>query len=138
MSKIVNQLSWMIGGPQGSGVDSAATLFTHAVAASGLWVFGNREYHSNIMGKHSYYRVRTGAQPLQSHADPVHLLATFEPSTLAIHLPEVTADGAIIYDSQQELPTNFTQHSDLKVPIDYAGILAALAKETGQAICRVR
>ena len=36
MKKIVNDLSWMIGGPQGTGVDSSANLFGRACVAGGL------------------------------------------------------------------------------------------------------
>ncbi len=137
MKKITNRVSWMVGGPQGSGVDSSATLFARAVAEAGLWVFGNREYHSNIMGKHSYYRVRVGTKPLQSHEDPVHMLAAFEPSTLEIHWKEVTSDGAIIYDAKHELPSDFDKCPALKVAVDYENILAELAKETNQPIGRL-
>ncbi|HUI05419.1 MAG TPA: 2-oxoacid:acceptor oxidoreductase subunit alpha [Verrucomicrobiae bacterium] len=137
MRKIVNRLSWMIGGPQGSGVDSAATLYARAVAEGGLWLFGNREYHSNIMGKHSYYRVRVAPEPVHSHEDPVQLLAAFEPTTLEIHLAEVGDDGVIVYDSQHQVPVAFAAHRALKVPINYDAILAAVAKETGKDVGRL-
>src|SRR5207245_1840090 len=50
----VNDLSWMIGGPQGSGVDSSANVFARACAAGGLNIFGKRRFCSNIMAQHSY------------------------------------------------------------------------------------
>ena len=40
----------MAGGPQGSGVDTAANIFGKACGYGGLYVFGRREYHSNIKG----------------------------------------------------------------------------------------
>jgi len=46
----------MAGGPQGSGVDSAANIFGRACGYGGLYVYGRREYHSNIKGLHSYDR----------------------------------------------------------------------------------
>ena len=63
----INQLSWMIGGPQGSGVDSGANIFSRACAYGGLHVFGKREYHSNIKGEHSNYVVRVDSKPIRSH-----------------------------------------------------------------------
>jgi 2-oxoglutarate ferredoxin oxidoreductase subunit alpha len=137
LHKLVNRLSWMIGGPQGSGVDSAATLYARAVAEGGLWLFGNREYHSNIMGKHSYYRVRVAPEPVHSHEDPVHVLAAFEPGTLEIHLGEVVDAGAILYDPRHQLPAGFEGHPALKVPVHYDAILAAVAKETGKDVSRL-
>lgn len=94
----VNDLSWMIGGPQGSGVDSSANVFARACAAGGLNVFGKREFYSNIMGEHSYFALRAHTKIVRSHIDPVNLLATFEAETLFRHAREVTDDGAIIYD----------------------------------------
>ncbi|MEM4728015.1 MAG: 2-oxoacid:acceptor oxidoreductase family protein, partial [Candidatus Bathyarchaeia archaeon] len=42
----------MAGGPQGSGVDTAATIFSRACGYGGLHLYGKREYHSNIKGLH--------------------------------------------------------------------------------------
>src|SRR5213596_304006 len=94
----VNDLSWMIGGPQGSGVDSSANVFARACAAGGLHIFGKREFYSNIMGEHSYFALRAHPGLLRSHIDDVNVLATFEAETLFRHAREVTDDGAIIYD----------------------------------------
>lgn len=92
----------MIGGAQGSGVDTSAVVFARAAAFGGLNVFGNREYYSNIKGEHSYFRVRLSSTPIRSHVDTVDMLATFEDETLARHALEVRTDGAIIYDPDIE------------------------------------
>src|SRR3989449_2276917 len=96
--KTVNDLSWMIGGPQGSGVDSSANVFARACAAGGLNIFGKREFYSNIMGEHSYFALRARSDVVRSHIDAVNVLATFEAETLFRHAREVTDDGAIVYD----------------------------------------
>ena len=130
---ITNDLLWMIGGPQGSGVDSSATLFARAMAGAGLWVFGKREYHSNIMGEHSYFQVRVRDVPVHSHIDPVHILTTFEATTAEIHAHEIIPGGALVYDpSQVKLDGLAFQPEVLKVPLSYNSILSELAKETGQ------
>src|SRR5438093_110032 len=56
----------MIGGPQGSGINASAEVFAKACSRAGLHVHANIEYHSNIMGKHSYYRVRVGEPPVRA------------------------------------------------------------------------
>src|SRR5574340_701183 len=94
----VNDLSWMIGGPQGSGVDSSANAFARACAHAGLNVFGKREYYSNIKGEHSYFTVRASTGTIRSHIDAVHVLATFDAETAFRHVREVVDDGAVIYD----------------------------------------
>ena len=37
-------LTWLIGGPQGSGVESAANIFSRVCAALGYEIFGKREF----------------------------------------------------------------------------------------------
>ncbi len=97
----VNELSWTIGGAQGSGVDSSATVFSRAIAYGGLSVYGKREYYSNIKGEHSYFVVRACERPIRSHIDRLHLLATFDEETIFRHAREVVDDGAIVYDPGQ-------------------------------------
>lgn len=96
---ITNSLSWVTGGAQGSGVDSAANIFSRACAIGGLHLFGKREYYSNIKGEHSYFTVRVGDKPLHSHVDEINMLVSFDAETIFRHFEEVTASGAIIYDS---------------------------------------
>ena len=88
----------MIGGAQGSGVDTPASIFAKAVATAGFHVYGTREYYSNIKGEHSYFQVRFGPRSLRSHVDSVDLLATFDDETVARHASEVRRDGAIVFD----------------------------------------
>jgi 2-oxoglutarate ferredoxin oxidoreductase subunit alpha len=108
---ITNSLSWVIGGAQGSGVDSAANIFSRACAIGGLHLFGKREYYSNIKGEHSYFTVRVSDEPLRSHVDEINMLVSFDAETIFRHFEEVTASGAIIYDSDiintslDEVPT---------------------------------
>ncbi len=130
--KVVNEVSWMIGGPQGTGVDSSANLFAQACAISGLWVFGKREYHSNIKGKHSYFQVRVSNQPIHSHVDDVHILATFEDSTARLHASEVVKGGALIYDPTKVMLDDLDLKSGvITLPIDFNMTLRHVAEITG-------
>jgi len=88
----------MIGGAQGTGVDTSANVFARAAATGGLFVYGKREYYSNIKGEHSYFQVRLSRTPIHSHVDTVDMLSTFDEETLFRHALEVRKDGAIIYD----------------------------------------
>ncbi|MEM2141569.1 2-oxoacid:ferredoxin oxidoreductase subunit alpha [Nitrososphaera sp.] len=96
---ITNSLSWVIGGAQGSGVDSAANIFSRACAVGGLHVFGKREYYSNIKGEHSYFTVRVAEKPIRSPVDEVNILVSFDAETVFRHFNEVTKGGAIFYDA---------------------------------------
>jgi len=94
----INDVTWMTGGPQGSGVDSSASIFAGACVSGGLWTFGLREYYSSIKGPHSYFEVRVNDNRIMSHVNEVDLLATFDAETLIRHAEEVSPGGGIIYD----------------------------------------
>ncbi|MDJ0274492.1 MAG: 2-oxoacid:acceptor oxidoreductase subunit alpha [Aigarchaeota archaeon] len=96
------RLSWMIGGAQGSGVDSSANAFAYAVASAGYNVFGKREYFSNIKGRHSYFTVVASEGPVRSVTDEVHVLTSFDAETVFRHAFEVMKGGALIYDKYLE------------------------------------
>ncbi len=119
----------MIGGPQGSGVDSSATTFARTCASGGLYVFGKREYHSNIKGDHSYFQIRVSEEPVRSHVDEVHLLATFDKETLEVHRHEVVKGGAILYDPSLFKPEEIQRPDCLLIPVSYGEIIQATAKQ---------
>lgn len=107
--------SWMIGGPQGSGINLAAETLAKAFSRGGYFVFANIEYQSNIMGKHSFYRVRVADHEIRSHLDTTDLLVALDEETLfgdhhhnpefpthPGHIHELAPGGGIIFDSQFE------------------------------------
>jgi 2-oxoglutarate/2-oxoacid ferredoxin oxidoreductase subunit alpha len=94
-----NSLSWLIGGPQGSGVDSAANIFAKTCAKEGFHIFGKREFYSNIKGEHSYFTIRISEKPVSSHLEEINILVTFDADTVFRHANKVSPGGVIIYDS---------------------------------------
>jgi len=91
----------MAGGAQGSGVDTAANIFGKACGYGGLYVFGRREYHSNIKGLHSYFHLRISPKEILANVNDVDLLAAFDAETAVRHINEVVPEGGIIIGSQQ-------------------------------------
>src|SRR5574339_1211748 len=111
LKQVTNNLSWVIGGAQGSGVDSAANIFSRACAAAGLNIFGKREYYSNIKGEHSYFTVRVSNKQVRSHKEQIDILVSFDAETIFLHADKVSSNGVIIFNSElinkslDELPT---------------------------------
>lgn len=108
---VIESISWMAGGAQGSGVDAAATIFGRACGYGGIYVFGKREYHSNIKGLHSYFHLRLARQEILANVNSVDLLAAFDAETVVRHVQEVVPGGGIVVDSMEmglkvsEIPT---------------------------------
>lgn len=94
------RISWMIGGAQGSGVDTSANIFGNAVAANGYYIYGNREYYSNIKGRHSYFNLTISDKPPRSIAQQVEILTTFDAETIFQHFTEVK--DVLIYNTEVE------------------------------------
>ncbi len=134
----------MIGGPQGSGINSVAENFAKACIRGGLHIFANIEYHSNIKGEHSYYRLRVENQPVHSHVDWVDLLVALDKETIFgdLHKPkpthrghrhEVSPGGGIIYDSGLKLTPDSFGRDDIKLfPLPYMDLLIQALKEFGK------
>ncbi len=91
-------LSWIVGGAQGSGVDTAATTFGRACAHAGLEVLGKREFYSNIKGRHSYYHVMVSPQKILSHEEHAHIVVGLDAESSLRHAREVAAGGALVYN----------------------------------------
>ena len=136
--------TWLIGGPQGSGVESGANIFSRVCAEMGYQVFGKREFYSNIKGEHSYFTVRIADKKIHSNVNDVNLMASFDAETIFRHYDEVISGGGIIYDSDivetktdtvRTLDNPFKErlHKELESknkPFTVAGVLE-IAKDNG-------
>ncbi len=114
----VNEIEVILGGPQGGGVETAAQVFIRALAGYGYYVYGKREYYSNITGRHSYFQVRaktTRVSSVKSYAD---IVAAMDAESVATHFRDVTPGGAIIYDPSFE-----------KIKIDSLPMMFEVTKE---------
>ncbi|QKR00321.1 2-oxoacid:acceptor oxidoreductase subunit alpha [Metallosphaera tengchongensis] len=90
------RITWEIGGAQGTGVDTSANIFGAALASAGYYIYGNREYYSNIKGRHSYFNLTISDRRARSISSTVDILATFDAETVFQHFAEVK--GVIIYN----------------------------------------
>jgi 2-oxoglutarate ferredoxin oxidoreductase subunit alpha len=142
---IKNHLSWMIGGPQGSGINSSAEIFAKACSRAGLHVFATIEYHSNIMGKHSYYRVRVDEREVRSPVDQMHILVAIDDETLFGdadhmryashngHLGELASGGGVVYDAATKLDLGIAGRDDIRLyPVPYLDIIKSALEEVGK------
>jgi 2-oxoglutarate ferredoxin oxidoreductase subunit alpha len=141
----MSDFSWMIAGPQGSGLNVSAEIMAKALSRTGYYVFGQYEYHSNIKGKHSAYRLRISDNPVNSHLETVHLLSALDEETLVGdmyhefpahrgHVVEVASGGAILYDKDQR---KFIEWVDDRKDVEfwempYAELLERALAEAGK------
>ncbi len=95
-------LNIAIGGPQGGGIDTSSNMINRAFAEAGYNVFGVREYHSNIKGRHSYNHIRVKEDRPRSLKYPVDIIVALDADTIFEHLEDVGPGTKIIYDRSFE------------------------------------
>ena len=122
-----SDLSLMVGGPAGSGVNPASEIFMKACSRAGLYVFTNVEYHSNIHGRHIFFRIRTADEPITSHVERVDVLLALDAETIygtdphqdyqshKGHLHEVVPGGAIVVDAKVGITAENLGRDDVRL-----------------------
>ncbi len=140
------ELSWVIGGPQGGGINASAEIYAKALMRGGLQVFANIEFHSNIMGKHSYYRVSAAPVPIRSHVDDIHMLVALDLETLfgdalerkhypshTGHVHRIAPGGGIVYDADLKVePGRFGRDDIHLYPVPYLEVLDEALQRLGK------
>ncbi len=98
-----SELVFMLGGPQGAGLETSAQILATSLARLGYGVVSDREYYSNIRGKHSYVHFRASSRgtPL-ALTYPVELLGAMDAETVFTHYKDLAEGGYLVYDKSQE------------------------------------
>jgi 2-oxoglutarate ferredoxin oxidoreductase subunit alpha len=93
------EISAILGGPQGAGLETSMAVLGYALARSGHGFIADREYFSNIKGRHSYIHLRISSKSVpRSLTYPVDLIAAMDPETVFTHFDDLRDGGVLIYD----------------------------------------
>lgn len=93
----------ILGGPQGGGLETSSEVLTWAFSRSGYGVFSDREYFSNIRGRHSYVHAEISAAELpRALRYPVHALGAMDAESVFTHFGDVVPGSFVIYDLGDE------------------------------------
>jgi 2-oxoglutarate ferredoxin oxidoreductase subunit alpha len=89
----------LLGGPQGSGIETSMWILGRILVSTGFGVIADREYFSNITGRHSYIQMLVSSVKLpRSLRYPVEILASMDAETVFTHFTELSEGGILIYD----------------------------------------
>ena len=99
--KEIDDLQIILGGPQGSGLETTAQVLTYALSYIGYGIISDREYFSNIKGKHSYIHMRISSKEFpKSLSLPVDILGGLDAETIFTHLDDIKKGGTLIVDKK--------------------------------------
>src|SRR3990170_1103370 len=130
-SVVTNDMSIVIGGDAGQGVESSGAGFSLSFARAGLHVFGLQDYRSRIRGGHNFYQVRLSEQPRLSHSNPVHLTLARTPETVELPLDQLAEGGAVIFPDKFEIAPEPLKKRGVRVD---ALPLTRIAEEHGSRV----
>jgi 2-oxoglutarate ferredoxin oxidoreductase subunit alpha len=100
---VTNDMSIVIGGDAGQGVESSGAGFALALARAGLHVFAMQDYRSRIRGGHNFFQVRISEESRLCHSNPVHLLLALTPESVPLHLDQLAEGGGVIFPENFEI-----------------------------------
>lgn len=93
-------ISILIGGDAGLGVESGGSALSLVFARGGLHVFGSPDYRSRIRGGHNFFQIRLSQRPAYSARQPIHLALALTKETVSLHLDRVVPGGAFLYPEE--------------------------------------
>ncbi len=100
-------IKFLIGGPQGRGVETASFMFMYGVGAAGYYIYARREFWSNIAGGRHSYVVGTLSNrwPAPAPGNSVDLALTLDGHAVLEHIHHLKRGSCLIYNSEEEAKT---------------------------------
>jgi 2-oxoglutarate ferredoxin oxidoreductase subunit alpha len=98
---MATDLNILIGGAAGQGVHAITGPLAKALVRQGCQVHVSQSYQSRIRGGHLFNIIRVGDKPLLSCREGVDILVALNQETLALHRPELSSGGIVIFDESQ-------------------------------------
>jgi len=110
----INDMTILMGGDAGQGLDSSGSGFCKALARAGLQVFSMQDNRSRIRGGHNFYVIKTSDQPILSWTEPVQVLIALTEESIGIHQSKIVPGGAVIFDSEMNLDQEALKKQQIK------------------------
>jgi len=101
------RISFLIGGPQGRGVETASFMFIYGVGSAGYYVYARREFWSNIAGGRHSYVVGTISDkwPAPAPGNSVELALTFDGHAVLEHIFHLRRGSYLVYNTEEDSKT---------------------------------
>ncbi|MCX6091037.1 MAG: 2-oxoacid:acceptor oxidoreductase subunit alpha [Candidatus Atribacteria bacterium] len=89
-------LSILIGGEAGQGVQTVGEVLSRILIRSGFFVFSIQDYHSRIRGGHNFTQIRFSGQPVGALSEKIDILVCLNQETYDLHFSSVKDSGVIL------------------------------------------
>ncbi|MFB6290849.1 MAG: 2-oxoacid:acceptor oxidoreductase subunit alpha [Candidatus Bipolaricaulia bacterium] len=120
---IKNDLTLLIGGDAGQGIQSTGKGFIQSLTRAGLFPFGRQDYRSRIRGGHNFFEIRVSSDQIYTHTDGVDLLVALTEDSVEKHIDEIVPGGGVLYDEDFDLETGIFEGRDIhSFPVPFTKI----------------
>jgi 2-oxoglutarate ferredoxin oxidoreductase subunit alpha len=120
-------ISVLIGGEAGQGIQTVGLLMARTCHMAGLYVMAINDFESRIRGGHSFIQLRISDRPVHGPARKPHMMVALDERTYGLHQPELTEGGLALIPKDHA--DTMAQHHRCKM-VDFEG----LAKKAGSSI----
>lgn len=127
------QLSLMVGGQQGEGIDSTGVVLANVLNRLGYQIYGQRTFSSRIKGGHTNFKIRVARQRVLSLEEHVDLMMAFDQDTINRNASQLRDGSIVIYDSDGKRQAKLPEGREvvaLHIPI------SQIARESGAVIMK--
>ena len=93
------EVSILIGGKAGFGIDKSGAIISFIVNSLGYSVYTYRDYPSIIRGGHTFSIIRAAKERIASHKSAVDYILALNQDTVSLHKQRVKESSVIIYDA---------------------------------------
>ena len=97
----MKEISVLIGGQAGEGINQAGLLIARLLAYSGFNIYIYYDYPSLIRGGHNFSIIRASQREIGSHLNKVDILLALNQDAVDLHKEKLTSESVILYDSSQ-------------------------------------
>ncbi|RLG84328.1 MAG: 2-oxoacid:acceptor oxidoreductase subunit alpha, partial [Thermoprotei archaeon] len=95
----MDSIHLVVGGPQGGGLDTVMRVIARLAARLGYSLIADREYYSNIKGRHSYIHIKISTETARSLTYPVDLFVSMDAESIFHHFLDVREGGYLVYNT---------------------------------------
>ncbi|CAM3578177.1 2-oxoacid:acceptor oxidoreductase subunit alpha [Aeromicrobium ponti] len=131
----MEELTIVIGGEQGEGIESVGEILTKVLSQMGFSLYGFRNFSSRIKGGHSDFNLRiSSGKEIYVNAEKVNILVAFDRASIDLYINQMDKNSIILYDSKSVKSDN--------LPIAPKGVIMIeapfqeLASELGSPIMK--
>ncbi len=123
-------ISLMVGGEAGQGVQAAGFIIAKALSRLGLSVFADQDYESRVRGGHNFFRVRAADRDAYAISEGLDVLVALDRETVNLHRAEMAPGGTVIFDQDRVKDAAGTGGSLLGLPLEQAAVETAGNKQS--------